>query len=181
MASIFRVLAILDFYLDMNQPTKHRLCIHINAFEQTKIDNKKFYNTVVISNKTHTHTHTHNHANTSRYIWNAWWRAQLVPSAVALAAIAGPGTTNSQSGFICMIFYRRDTHVAEIQMGTPANRLEDACAPDHFDVNKLPFVTLLGKKFFIIINIIIHILTSIVFSMLASKFDAYVCHEYTPL
>lgn len=44
-----------------------------------------------------------------------------------------------------MLFYRRDTHVAEIQMGTPAARLEDACAPDHFDVNKLPFVTLLGK------------------------------------
>lgn len=44
-----------------------------------------------------------------------------------------------------MMFYRRDTHVAEIQMGTPAARLEDACAPDYFDVNKLSFVTLLGK------------------------------------
>lgn len=53
--------------------------------------------------------------------------------------------SRSQSGFMCMMFYRRDVHVAEIQMGTPANRLEDACAPDHFDVAKLPFITLLGE------------------------------------
>lgn len=46
---------------------------------------------------------------------------------------------------MCMIFYRRDTHVAEIQMGKPATRVEDACAPDHFDPNKMPYVTLLGK------------------------------------
>lgn len=46
---------------------------------------------------------------------------------------------------MCMMFYRRDTHVAEIQMGSPAMRLEDACAPDHFDINKLQFVTLLGE------------------------------------
>lgn len=44
-----------------------------------------------------------------------------------------------------MIFYRRDTHVAEIQMGKPATRVEDACAPDHFDPTKMPFVTLLCK------------------------------------
>lgn len=48
---------------------------------------------------------------------------------------------------MCMMFYRRDVHVAEIQMGTPASRLEDACAPDHFDVAKLPFITLLGELF----------------------------------
>lgn len=45
-----------------------------------------------------------------------------------------------------MMFYRRDTHVAEIQMGTPASRLEDACAPDHFDISRIPYVTLLGNK-----------------------------------
>lgn len=45
-----------------------------------------------------------------------------------------------------MMFYRRYTHVAEIQMGTPALRLEDACAPDHFDVNKLPYITLLASN-----------------------------------
>lgn len=44
-----------------------------------------------------------------------------------------------------MIFYRRDTHLAEIQMGLPAMRLEDACTVDNFDVMKLPYVTLVGK------------------------------------
>lgn len=41
------------------------------------------------------------------------------------------------------MFYRRTTHVAELQMGIPANRLEDACAIDHFDTSRLPFITLL--------------------------------------
>lgn len=45
---------------------------------------------------------------------------------------------------MCMIFYRRDTHIAEIQMGTSSARLEDACALDHFDINKLPYITLIG-------------------------------------
>lgn len=53
---------------------------------------------------------------------------------------------------MCMIFYRRDTHVAEIQMGRPASRVEDACAPDHFDSTKTPFVTLLCKCFFLYIT-----------------------------
>ncbi|XP_055698220.1 uncharacterized protein LOC129798843 isoform X2 [Phlebotomus papatasi] len=53
-------------------------------------------------------------------------------------------TTGCQSGFMCMMFYRRDTHVAEIQMGSAASRVEDACAPDHFDINKLPYITLLA-------------------------------------
>lgn len=52
---------------------------------------------------------------------------------------------SSQSGFMCMMFYRRDTHIAEIQMGVPASRLEDACTVDNFDVAKLPYVTLVGK------------------------------------
>lgn len=51
---------------------------------------------------------------------------------------------------MCMIFYRRDTHIAEIQMGMPAVRLEDACTVDNFDVMKLPYVTLVGKlRFFL--------------------------------
>lgn len=50
----------------------------------------------------------------------------------------------SQSGFMCMMFYRRDTHVAEIQMGTPAGTVADACAMSNFDINKLSYITLLG-------------------------------------
>lgn len=47
---------------------------------------------------------------------------------------------------MCMIFYRRDTHIAEIQMGLPAARLEDACTVDNFDTLKLPHVTLVGRS-----------------------------------
>lgn len=52
---------------------------------------------------------------------------------------------NSKSGFVCVMFYRRNAHVAELQMGTPASRLEDACAADHFDPSRLQFITLLGN------------------------------------
>ncbi|XP_004533552.1 uncharacterized protein LOC101448707 isoform X2 [Ceratitis capitata] len=55
-------------------------------------------------------------------------------------------TTGCQSGFMCMMFYRRDTHVIEIQTGKQASRLEDACAPDHFDVNRMPYITLLASN-----------------------------------
>ncbi|ALC45334.1 CG16791 [Drosophila busckii] len=55
-------------------------------------------------------------------------------------------TTGCQSGFMCMMFYRRDTHVIEIQTGKPAIRLEDACAPDHFDFNKMSYITLLASN-----------------------------------
>lgn len=48
---------------------------------------------------------------------------------------------------MCMMFYRRDTHVAEIQIGAQAHRVEDACAPTHFDAAKMPYVTLLCKFF----------------------------------
>jgi len=43
------------------------------------------------------------------------------------------------------MFYKRNAHVAELQMGTPASRLEDACATDHFDPGRLTFITLLGN------------------------------------
>lgn len=49
---------------------------------------------------------------------------------------------------MCMIFYRRDTHIAEIQMGLPAGRLEDACTVENFDILKLPYVTLVGVLIF---------------------------------
>ncbi|XP_017484335.1 PREDICTED: uncharacterized protein LOC108373008, partial [Rhagoletis zephyria] len=55
-------------------------------------------------------------------------------------------TTGCQSGFMCMMFYRRDTHVIEIQTGKQASRLEDACAPDHFDVIRMPYITLLASN-----------------------------------
>ncbi|XP_055374625.1 uncharacterized protein LOC129607572 [Condylostylus longicornis] len=55
-------------------------------------------------------------------------------------------TSGCKKGFMCMSFYRRDIHIAEIQMGQPASRLEDACLPDHFDVTKMLYVTLLASN-----------------------------------
>lgn len=81
----------------------------------------------------------------------------------------------SQSGFMCMMFYRRDTHVAEIQMGSPAMRLEDACAPDHFDINKLQFVTLLGTIIFIGEWRVLRIRSNLLFPSAASNPESEVC------
>uniref|UniRef100_A0A182M2T7 Uncharacterized protein n=1 Tax=Anopheles culicifacies TaxID=139723 RepID=A0A182M2T7_9DIPT len=55
-------------------------------------------------------------------------------------------TMGCKSGFMCVMFYRRDTHVAELQMGTPTARLEDACMTENFDVHRTPFVTLLANN-----------------------------------
>jgi hypothetical protein len=51
----------------------------------------------------------------------------------------------SNTGFLCLVIYRRDTHVVELQIGNLTSRLEDACAPDQFDVFRTPFTTLLGR------------------------------------
>lgn len=51
----------------------------------------------------------------------------------------------SNTGFLCLVIYRRDTHVVELQIGNLTSRLEDACAPDQYDVSRTPFATLLGK------------------------------------
>lgn len=50
----------------------------------------------------------------------------------------------SNTGFLCLVIYRRDTHVVELQIGNLTSRLEDACAPDQYDVSRTPFTTLLG-------------------------------------
>lgn len=48
---------------------------------------------------------------------------------------------------MCMIFYRRNAHIAEVQMGVAAARLEDACTADNFDVNKMAYITLVGEYY----------------------------------
>ncbi|CRK89429.1 CLUMA_CG003178, isoform A [Clunio marinus] len=53
-------------------------------------------------------------------------------------------TTGCNTGFLCLVIYRRDTHVVELQIGNLTSRLEDACAPDHYDVSRTPFTTLLA-------------------------------------
>jgi hypothetical protein len=54
---------------------------------------------------------------------------------------------SSNTGFLCLVIYRRDTHVVELQIGNLTSRLEDACAPDKFDAARTPFTTLLGEYF----------------------------------
>lgn len=49
----------------------------------------------------------------------------------------------SNTGFLCLVIYRRDTHVVELQIGNLTSRLEDACTPDQFDPTRTPFTTLL--------------------------------------
>ena len=51
----------------------------------------------------------------------------------------------SQSGFMCMSFYRRDMHVIEVQIGTQTKRQEDACNPAYFNRTNLPYVTLVSE------------------------------------
>lgn len=80
---------------------------------------------------------------------SGWWAENI------LITFSRKNNTNffhfgaySKAGFVCVMFYRRNAHVAELQMGIPASRLEDACAIDHFDTSRLPFITLLGELFF---------------------------------
>ncbi|CAH1730800.1 unnamed protein product [Chironomus riparius] len=55
-------------------------------------------------------------------------------------------TTGCKSRFVCVMFYRRSPHVAELQMGIPTDRLEHACAMNHSDTSRLPFITLLASN-----------------------------------
>lgn len=55
-------------------------------------------------------------------------------------------TMGCQSGFLCLQFHRRDSHVIEVQTGAQTRRQEDACLPANFDRNTLPFVTLVTSS-----------------------------------
>nr|ATU83027.1 secreted hypothetical protein [Pristhesancus plagipennis] len=56
--------------------------------------------------------------------------------------IVGHYTIGCQSGYACMVFYRRDQHVIEVQSGTFTRRFEEACSKSNFDKNRAPYVTL---------------------------------------
>lgn len=53
--------------------------------------------------------------------------------------------SHSQSGYMCMMYYRRDNHVVEVQTGQHVKRQEDACLPAFFNRSALPYVTLVSK------------------------------------
>lgn len=51
----------------------------------------------------------------------------------------------SDSGYVCMVFYKRDSNVIEIQQTEDyVENPDDACA--HFDPSVVPFMTLISKS-----------------------------------
>ncbi|XP_066994092.2 uncharacterized protein [Anabrus simplex] len=53
-------------------------------------------------------------------------------------------TTGCQSGYACIVFYRRDGHVIELQQSATRTRVpEEACQPQNFNPLALPYITLI--------------------------------------
>lgn len=52
---------------------------------------------------------------------------------------------NSVGRYVCLAFYRRGNHVAEMQVGKTTTRADEACSPTHFDPASIPFVTLVSE------------------------------------
>lgn len=52
---------------------------------------------------------------------------------------------SSASRYVCVVLYRRDTYIAELQRGSPTVRPDEACSPRHFNAVTAPYVTLVGK------------------------------------
>ncbi|CAK1603830.1 unnamed protein product [Parnassius mnemosyne] len=50
------------------------------------------------------------------------------------------------SRYVCVVLYRRDSHLAELQRGAPAARPDDACSPHHFNAVTAPYVTLVASN-----------------------------------
>lgn len=55
-------------------------------------------------------------------------------------------TTGCSSGYTCMSFYRRDSHVMEVQIGGHTKRQEDACTSLYFNKTSLAYVTLVTSS-----------------------------------
>ncbi|KAF5298129.1 hypothetical protein FQA39_LY02553 [Lamprigera yunnana] len=51
-------------------------------------------------------------------------------------------TMGCQSGFTCMLFYRRDSNIMEVQAGAQTKRLEDACTSPYFNRTSASYITL---------------------------------------
>ncbi|CAG9785295.1 unnamed protein product [Diatraea saccharalis] len=50
------------------------------------------------------------------------------------------------SRYVCVVLYRRDSHIAELQRGAPTARPDDACSPHHFNAVSAPYVTLVASN-----------------------------------
>ncbi|XP_073951309.1 uncharacterized protein isoform X2 [Choristoneura fumiferana] len=50
------------------------------------------------------------------------------------------------SRYVCVVLYRRDTYIAELQRGSPTSRPDDACSNHHFNAVTAPYVTLVASN-----------------------------------
>ncbi|XP_049865716.1 uncharacterized protein LOC126366593 isoform X3 [Pectinophora gossypiella] len=50
------------------------------------------------------------------------------------------------SRYVCVVLYRRDTYIAELQRGSPTTRPDEACSPHHFNAVTAPYVTLVASN-----------------------------------
>nr|XP_026486259.1 uncharacterized protein LOC113393532 isoform X2 [Vanessa tameamea] len=50
------------------------------------------------------------------------------------------------SRYVCVVLYRRDTFIAELQRGSPTSRPDEACSPHHFNAVTAPYVTLVASN-----------------------------------
>ncbi|XP_059061429.1 uncharacterized protein LOC131854337 [Achroia grisella] len=50
------------------------------------------------------------------------------------------------SRYVCVVLYRRDTYIAELQRGSPTSRPDDACSPHHFNAVTAPYITLVASN-----------------------------------
>ncbi|XP_066599100.1 uncharacterized protein [Prorops nasuta] len=64
----------------------------------------------------------------------------------AMTMIVAHFTVGCQSGYMCMVFYRRDGHVIEVQTGSPVSRPEEACSSSYFQENIIPYLTLVTSS-----------------------------------
>lgn len=58
--------------------------------------------------------------------------------------VVAHATSGCNSGYVCMVFYRREGHVVELQQSTQFVQVaEEACSPANFNPSTLPFITLI--------------------------------------
>ncbi|XP_045487519.1 uncharacterized protein LOC110998393 isoform X1 [Pieris rapae] len=50
------------------------------------------------------------------------------------------------SRYVCVVLYRRDTYIAELQRGSPTSRPDEACSPHHFNAVTAPYITLVASN-----------------------------------
>ncbi|XP_076382415.1 uncharacterized protein LOC117225809 isoform X2 [Megalopta genalis] len=69
-----------------------------------------------------------------------------IAQAMTMTTLVAHFTVGCRSGFMCMTFYRRDSHVVEVQTGSAVSRPEEACSPPHVQQHNVPFLTLVTSS-----------------------------------